>query len=370
MNDLYWKPAQYSTKPLGVMDDPKFEHRAVIKFLTAEGSNAKEIHNRLVVVYGNESPVYSTVAKWNAEFRRGRTSLKDDPRSGRPVEVVTEDLCAAVETTVMADRRLKIREIVAAHGISKGSVHLILHERLGLSKVCARWVPRFLTPIHRSDRVDISRENLDRIRADTNNFYSRCVTGDETWLYHFDPESKQESMQWKHAQSPTPTKFRTQASAGKVMATIFWDAQGVIHMDYLPHKTTITGQYYADLLLRLRHSIKEKRRGMLSRGVLLLHDNAPVHAAKIAQVALNEAGFQQLPHPAYSPDLAPSDFHLFRHLKANLRGQRFRADNEVCQAAEAFLASKSSNWYLDGIQMLEHRYEKCIYVGGDYVEKI
>lgn len=352
------------------MDKLIFEQRAVIKFLTAEGSNAMEIHSRLVVVYGNDSPAYSTVAKWNAEFRRGRTSLEDDPRCGRPVETVTEDVCAAVETMVMTDRRMKTREIGHALGISKGSVNLILHEKLGLSKVCARWVPRFLTPIHRSDRVDISQENLHRIQADPDNFYSRCVTGDETWLRHFDPESKQESMQWKHAQSPPPRKFRTQASAGKVMATIFWDAKGVIHIDYMPHKTTITGQYYADLLMRLRKSIKEKRRGMLSQGVLLLHDNAPAHTAKVAQAALHSAGFQQLPHPAYSPDLAPSDFYLFRHLKAHLRGQRFGDDNEVCQATEAFFESKSPSWYLSGMQMLEHRFEKCISVNGDYIEKI
>src|SRR5271165_2274392 len=113
-------------------------------------------------------------------------------------------------------------------------------------------------------------------------------------------------MQWKHQHSSPPKKFRIQASAGKVMATIFWDAKGVIHIDYMPQKTTITGKYYGELLKRLRDSIKQKRRGMLSHGVLLLHDNAPVHKADVAQVALREAGFGKLSHPPYSPDLAPS----------------------------------------------------------------
>lgn len=352
------------------MENQHFEHRSVIKFLTAEGLSVKEIHLRMANVYGDDSPAYSTVAKWQAEFRRGRESIADDERPGRPVQVVTDEVCSAVETLVMNDRRMKTREIAQSLGISKGSVQTILHEKLGLSKVCARWVPHFLTPIHRADRVDISRENLDRLRADPGDFYSRCITGDETWLHHFDPDSKLASMQWKHRDSPPPTKFRTQPSAGKVLATIFWDAKGVIHIDYLPHKTTVTGLYYAALLVRLRDSIKEKRRGMLSHGVLLLHDNAPAHTSAIAQAALHEAGFEQLAHPAYSPDLAPSDFYLFRHLKAHLRGQRFENDNDVCHAAEAFFESQTSSWFMSGMQMLEHRYEKCISVRGDYVEKL
>jgi [histone H3]-lysine36 N-dimethyltransferase SETMAR len=87
-------------------------------------------------------------------------------------------------------------------------------------------------------------------------------------------------------------------------------------------------------------SIKEERHGMLSHGVLLLHDNAPAHASVIAQDSLHEAGFEQLAHPAYSPGLAPSDFYLFPHLKAHLRGQRFENDNDVCHAAEAFFSHK------------------------------
>jgi len=94
-------------------------------------------------------------------------------------------------------------------------------------------------------------------------------------------------------------------SAGKLMATIFWDSKGLLLIDYLPPKTTINGQYYASLLLKLRDAIKEKRQGLLTRGVWLLHDNAPIHKSMIAQQAVRDCGFVQLDHPAYSPDLAP-----------------------------------------------------------------
>ena len=79
----------------------------------------------------------------------------------------------------------------------------------------------------------------------------RFVTGNETWIHHYDPETKEQSKQWKHQQSPPPKKFKVKPSAGKIMSTIFYDAEGVVLIDYLAHKTTVTGTYYAQLLQRL-----------------------------------------------------------------------------------------------------------------------
>ena len=90
------------------------------------------------------------------------------------------------------------------------------------------------------------------------------------------------------------------------MATVFWDSKGVIMVDYKPAGTSITGAYYADLIKQLRGAIREKRRGKLAAGVLLLHDNAPVHKSRVAQAAIHGCRFEQLNHLPYSPDLAPS----------------------------------------------------------------
>ena len=74
------------------MESQNIEFRAVIKFLTKEGAKAKEICRRMADVYGDSSPKYSTVAKWSAEFKRGRDSLEDDPRPARPADVVSQDV--------------------------------------------------------------------------------------------------------------------------------------------------------------------------------------------------------------------------------------------------------------------------------------
>ena len=99
------------------------------------------------------------------------------------------------------------------------------------------------------------------------------------------------------------------------MATVFWDAKGVITLDFLPKRSTITGVYYADLLDQLRTAIREKSRGKLSKGVLLQQENARVHTCKVAMDAVERNGYELIPHPAYSPDLSPSDFFLFPNLK-------------------------------------------------------
>ena len=122
---------------------------------------------------------------------------------------------------------------------------------------------------------------------------------------------KKESMQWKCPGSPQPKKFRTQPSADKVMATVFWDSKGIILTDYKPAGTSITEEYYANVIEQLMVAIKENRRGKLAAGVLLLHDNAPMHKSKVAQAAIRACKFEHLNHPPYSPDLAPSDYYLF-----------------------------------------------------------
>ena len=75
---------------------------------------------------------------------------------------------------------------------------------------------------------------------------------DETWVHHFTPEAKQQSEQWKHPGSPPPKKANTVPSAGKVMALVFWEADGILLIDYLQKGQTINGTYYASLLTELR----------------------------------------------------------------------------------------------------------------------
>ena len=174
------------------------------------------------------------------------------------------------------------------------------------------------------------------------------MTGDETWVYHRDPESKMESMQWKHKTSPTPKKCMVEKSAGKDMATVFWNEKELLLLESMPQKTTITGQTYANTIIALREAIKEKRQGKLSAGMLLLHDNVPVHMSAKSQAVIWQCGFQQLNYPPYSPDLSPSDYFLFRIMKKFLRGKRFSSDEEVKEAVTTWFEEQSKDFFFQG----------------------
>jgi len=109
------------------------------------------------------------------------------------------------------------------------------------------------------------------------------------------------------------------------------------------------------------------RGGKVTKGVLFLHDSAPVHRVLATHKKLAYLGFQYFDHPKYSPDLAPSDYHLFPGLKKNLNIRHFSSDAEVIAAAETWLDGQYSEFF-GGLQKLEQRAEKCIELRGEYVE--
>lgn len=347
----------------------KIEYRAVIKFFTKEGLKSTQIKNRLDGVYGERSPSFSCVKKWSKEFKFGRESLEDDPRSGRPVEVTDPETIDRVELELDEDRRLKVKEIAARLELSKSTVFRIITDHLLMSKVSARWVPRLLSSAQKKQRVTCSKEFLREYEENPDEFLRSIVTGDETMVLYYDPLSKKESMEWRKPGEAPPRKARVTQSTKKVMATVFWDCEGVLLVDFKERNTTVNAAYYATLLHKLRDTIKEKRRGKLARGVRLLHDNAPVHTAVIAKAAVQECGFTEISHPPYSPDLAPSDYYLFSKLKSDLRGKKFGSDEEIKSAVLEHFDTKDENYFLTGIEMLPKRCKKCVELQGDYVEK-
>jgi len=164
-----------------------------------------------------------------------------------------------------------------------------------------------------------------------------------------------------------PVKAKTTPSAGKVMATVFWDSKGVIVVDYLQKGMTITGKYYVALLDRLDEAIRIKRPGLQKKKVLFHHDNAPAHRSAVARAKLRELRYKLVAHPPYSPDLVPCDFFLFPKLKKELSEKKICS--EVMDAADRFFYEQEVPFFSNGMKALEHRWEKCVSLFGNYVEK-
>ena len=119
----------------------------------------------------------------------------------------------------------------------------------------ARWVPESLSPEQMATKPSVCSALFKRFKSKDD--FLRLVTVDETWFHNYEPENKVQSCQWVGLGSARPKKFKTQPSAGKVMATVFWGAKDIIMLDFLPKRSTITGVYYANLLDKLRTAISE-----------------------------------------------------------------------------------------------------------------
>ncbi|KAJ4450865.1 hypothetical protein ANN_02297 [Periplaneta americana] len=270
--------------------------RSVIKLFDAQSIALIEIHHQLCQVYG------PNIMK----------------RSGRP-SLINDDCVELVRQCIMENCRFTITEL-SSHfpQISRSLLHEIVTKHLLFKKVCARWVPE-----HKMQRLGTALTFLQWYHDDGDEFLDRIVTGYETWISHFTLETKQQSMHWRHSGSPVRTKFKQMLSVRKVMCTVFWDRKGILLIDFLPRGETVNADR-----------------------VVLLHDNARPHTARCTAAVLTEFGWELFDHSPYSPDLAPSDFHVFLYLKKFLSsGERFGNDEELKTSVTRWFHSQAAEFY-------------------------
>jgi histone-lysine N-methyltransferase SETMAR len=191
---------------------------------------------------------------------------------------------------------------------------------------------------------------------------------DETWIHIYDPETKEQSKEWRHSGMPCPKKFKTQKSSSKVLAPVFWDKDGILLVYYLERGATITEGYYIALLGKMKQQLVSKHRGKLLKGNLFHQDNTAPHKAAITHQKLADLHFEALKHGAYSPDLAPLDYCLFPNLKELLKGRKISSTEEATLAANGCFAAQPKEFLLDRLKKLEQRSHKCMELKGEYVE--
>ena len=155
-------------------------------------------------------------------------------------------------------------------------------------------------------------------------------------------------------------------STKKIMGTVIWDAERCILIEFLEPGKTINATQYVQTLLKLRCVLHNKRPG---RKVILQHNNARPHTAHLTLEKIENMRWEVLPHPPYSPDLAPSDYHLFGFVKNQMRGQHYKTNEALQTAVRQCLWATGTEFYCKGIFKLPERWEKCVQRNGDYVEK-
>ena len=165
----------------------------------------------------------ASVFEWHKRYKKGRESVRDDERCVRSNEVRTPELIGQIKNFMDKDHRVSIETISVQFDVSVGTVHTIIHEKLKMQKICAKFVPRVLREDQKERRCHDSREIVELINSDPA-VLDALVTCDESWIYCYDLETKRHSSQWKHAGSLRPKKARQNKSTLKLLMIPFLTA--------------------------------------------------------------------------------------------------------------------------------------------------
>jgi len=237
-----------------------------------------------------------------------------------------------------------------------------LHE-IGKVSRAGIWVPHQLSPENLLQRVSICTSLLTREEVDP--FMKRIVTGDEKWVLYINVERKNQWLSPGQKATPTP---KPGLHPKKVLLCVWWDREGVVYFELLDMNQTITAEVYCQQLDKLKSALAIKRPALTNRkGVILQQDNARPHTAKDTRKKLKEFGWEILPHPPYSPDIAPSDYYLFRSLQHFTKGKNYETKEEIQTDMTDFFNDKSKEFYREGIERLPERWSKVIDNDGQYI---
>ena len=191
------------------------------------------------------------------------------------------------------------------------------------------------------------------------------VTGDEKWITYDNVKRKRS---WSKSGEAAQTVAKPGLTARKVLLCVWWDWQGIIYYELFPYGQTLNSDLYCQQLDRLNAALMQKRPSLINRGRIVFHqDNARPHTSLVTRQKLRELGWEVLLHPPYSPDLAPSDYHLFLSM-ANELGSRKLATRESCENwLSEFFDNREASFYKRGIMKLASRWELVIEQNGAYL---
>jgi histone-lysine N-methyltransferase SETMAR len=187
---------------------------------------------------------------------------------------------------------------------------------------------------------------LEQYHKEGDEFLNHIEAGDEMRVSFVNIETKEKSKQWMHTHSSNKLKtFNPMLSAKKLMAAVFWDRKGVMMGEFMQQGTTITSEVYCETLEKLHRAIQNKRHGILTSGVVLLHDNAHLHTAARTRALLKHFNWELFYHPPYTSNLAPSYCLLFSYLKNWLRSQHFKDTEKWMEVVKMWMSTLAADFF-------------------------
>ena len=177
-----------------------------------------------------------------------------------------------------------MQEIEELNGIRSSRLLKILREQLGLHKVCVRWVPHLLTDEQKQSWVRLASQVIEKYDKCDPRHLEEIVTGDETWIYHFQPDSKAKNKVWVSSEGDRPVIARRCKTSNRILYAIFFDSKGPVLQIPVPKGSSVTGKFYRESVLAQLVDFYQKRSPRTGVcGIKLLHDNAPAHKSPTVQ---------------------------------------------------------------------------------------
>ena len=274
------------------MDISRKELRLLLLHEFRLGHKATEATRNICVTMVEGLLSYDTAKHWFQRFKDGNFDFDDSPHPGRQIEIDIELLKELIEE----EPRSTLYSLAEQLGCSHVTVERHLHA-LGKRWKNGIWIPHELSAIQLKTRVDACMQLLT-FRC-TYQWLGNLITGDEKWILYVNHTRKR---QWLSIGQTGVTTPKVDLHSKKVMLCVWWGARGIIHWELLPINSTVTAETYCMQLDSVAEKLKRN-----NQEVFFLHDNARPHIAKSTQQKLIQLGWTVLPHPPYSPDLAPTD---------------------------------------------------------------
>ena len=155
----------------------------------------------------------------------------------------------------------------------------------------------------------------------------------------------------------------------KSMIITFFDIKGIVHKELVPTGQTVNSGLYCEVLRRLLEKVRRHRPQLWREQIWLLqHDNAPSHTSVLTYQFLAKNKIAVIPHPSYSPDLAPCNFFLFPKMKLKLKGRRIDTIEEIQAESQRVLDTLTEKDFQKAFQKWRRRWDRCLHAGGNYFE--